>query len=293
MLRARLRPRIFLALGALASAALSACVSVPTTQVPSQPGAGQAAGQAAVQTSSGTAAAVSTKVDPQILTALQNLLDTRLNYSPNITPQNSQTGTPEGDLINLGSPAGYELRNHYLNIGVPLAEAFAANPDPDFAQKLTTMARWSSNTETRAAAMLILAQHHDAKDLPVFQEALNFIDPGVRFGAIEALSLWQNPVQAVPLLAQEADSDPETILRVTAAGALARLGDDSGLHRLRAFLNDGSWLIRAMAARYLGDYGTAEDYDLLVSRISQEQGNDFVVAEDCIGALKLFPKKNP
>jgi hypothetical protein len=46
-----------------------------------------------------------------------------------------------------------------------------------------------------------------------------------------------------------------------------------------------------MAARYIGEYGTAEDYDILVGRIGREQSNDFTAAEFCIAALKLFPKK--
>jgi hypothetical protein len=46
-----------------------------------------------------------------------------------------------------------------------------------------------------------------------------------------------------------------------------------------------------MAAKYLGELGTAEDYDLLLRRIDGEVGNDFVVAEYCVSALKLWPKK--
>ncbi len=279
MFRGKIRFCVFASAGLL----LAACVNAPITQTPG--GSGTPA--------QGSAASGSGQVDPQILTAMQNLIDNDDNYTPTVTPQDSVPGTPIGDLLNLGSPAGYSLRNHYLNIGVPLAQAFAANPDPDFAKQLTTQARWAGNTETRSAALMILAQRHNPADLPVFKEALNFIDPGVRFGAIEALALWQNPDLATPLLASEADNDPEAVLRVTAAGVLARLGDPTGLNRLRAFLNDGSWVVRAMATRYLGDYGTAQDYDTIVNRISQDQGNDFLVAEDCVAALKLFPQKNP
>ena len=46
-----------------------------------------------------------------------------------------------------------------------------------------------------------------------------------------------------------------------------------------------------MAARYIGENGTAEDYDLLLNRVDQEVTNDFVVAEFCVSALKLYPKK--
>ena len=67
----------------------------------------------------------------------------------------------------------------------------------------------------------------------------------------------------------------------------------AGLLRLRMALDSPSWLVKVMAAQYLGEYGASEDYDLLVSRIGRETSNDFVVAEYCIAALKLFPKKQP
>ena len=118
------------------------------------------------------------------------------------------------------------------------------------------------------------------------------LDLAVRFGALEALVAWEHPNESLPLFSRVADTDNEPILRVYAAGAMARLGDPAGPMRLRAFLDHNSWLVRAMAARYLGEYGAAEDYDLLVSRISQESANDFVVAEYCIAALKLFQKKS-
>jgi HEAT repeat protein len=78
---------------------------------------------------------------------------------------------------------------------------------------------------------------------------------------------------------------------VYAAAGLARLGDPAGLARLRQFLDDPSWLVKAMAAKYIGENGTAEDYTLLLNRLNGEMGNDFVVAEFCVSALKLYPKK--
>ena len=108
---------------------------------------------------------------------------------------------------------------------------------------------------------------------------------------MEALAVWGHPDKSVPLLSAAAQRDAEPILRVYAAAVLARLGDGAGLPRLRASLDDQSWVVRAMAARYLGLFGTADDYDLLVSRIGRETGNDFVVAEYCIAALKLFGRK--
>jgi HEAT repeat protein len=143
----------------------------------------------------------------------------------------------------------------------------------------------------RASALVAVAKTQDPRDLDIFREALVHLDPGVRYGAIQALTVWGQPQFAQPLLLAASERDYEPILKVAAAAGLAKLGDTQGLHRLRAFLDDPSWLVRAMAARYLGEYGQAEDYDLLVSRIGREQSNDFTVAEVCIAALKLFPKK--
>ncbi|MFA5028097.1 MAG: HEAT repeat domain-containing protein, partial [Candidatus Methylomirabilota bacterium] len=152
------------------------------------------------------------------------------------------------------------------------------------------MARWENNSETRPMALIALAKEHDPASLDVFREALVHLDPAVRFAALEALSVWGHPDKALPLLDAASQRDADPLLRVYAAGGMARLGAPEGLARLRTFLQDASWLVRCMAARYLGEYGTADDYRLLVSKIGGETGNDFVVAEYCIAALKLFPK---
>ncbi|MBU6430625.1 MAG: HEAT repeat domain-containing protein, partial [Cyanobacteria bacterium REEB65] len=191
----------------------------------------------------------------------------------------------------LGSPIGYQLRNRYLSIGIPLSEALARDSDPDLRAQLVQLARWNGNSEVRSAGLVTLAKFQDINDLPVFEEAMINLDAGVRFGAIEALQAWGHPDKAKPILEYVAQNDPEYLLRTLAAASLARIGDPIGLAALRAGLDDGSWLIRAMSARYLGDVGTADDYDLIVSRLGRETSYDFVLAEYCIAALKLFPKK--
>lgn len=228
------------------------------------------------------------KTDAQITNALVDLLENKDRYRIDLS---KAEGTPIGEILTVGSPIGYSLRNRYLNIGVPIAEALSRDTDPVFREKLVTLARWDQNAETRAAALVAVAQSQDLRDLDIFREALVHLNPAVRFGALEALLVWGHPEKSLPLLAAASERDYEPILRVYAAAGLARLGDTAGLHRLRAFLDDGQWLVRAMAGRYLGDYGTAEDYGILVGRIGREQTNDFVVAEYCIAALKLFPKK--
>lgn len=230
------------------------------------------------------------KTDASIISALVDLLESKDRFKVDLS---KAEGTPLGEILTVGSPIGYNLRNRFLNAGIPIAEGLSRNADPVFREKLVTLARWDSNAETRSTALIAVAQAQDINDLVIFREALVHLNPAVRFGALEALQVWGkgHADKAIPLLLAAAEKDYEPILKVYSAAGAARLGSDEGLTRLRAFLDDGSWLVRAMAGRYLGDLGQAEDYDTLVSRIGRELNNDFVVAEYCIAALKLFPKK--
>lgn len=265
--------------------ALSACTGAP--ERPQAP-AGAASAPAPAPGPLTAPMTPASTADAAITNTLVDLLETKSRLRVDLT---KAEGTPLGEVLKLGSPIGYSLRNRYLNVGVPLAEGLSRNADPVFREKLITMARWDNHPETRAAALVAVARTQDLKDLRIFNEALVHLDPAVRFGALEALIVWGHPEKSLPLLAAASEKDYEPILRVYAAAGLARLGDTPGLHRLRAFLDNPSWLVRAMAARYIGEYGTAEDYDILVRRIGRETGNDFVIAEYCIAALKLFPKK--
>ncbi len=257
---------------AAASAFLVGCADVPVGPATQAP----------------VASTAPVKTDAYITDTLVNLLE---NENKDLISLTNIAGTPVNDILSLGSPIGYTLRNRYLNIGIPVAEALSRDNDPVFRDKLVTEARWDSNTEVRSSAMIALAQKHDLRDLMVFNEALIYLDPGVRFGALEALENWGHPDRALPYLKAASEKDTEPILRVYAAGGMARLGSSEGLDKLRVFLDDPSWLVKAMATRYLGDYGTASDYQLLVDRIGQDMTNDFNVAEDCVSALKLWPKK--
>ncbi len=229
-----------------------------------------------------------TRLDPAISNSLIKLAEDRRNLRRDLT---KIEGTPVADILAVGSPIGYTLRNRFLNVGIPLGEAFATSTDPAFRAQLLELSRWDRDGESRAAALIALARTHDLKYLQVFNEALIHLDPAVRFGALEALVIFEHPREAMPLLAAASERDTEPLLRVYASAGLARMGDPAGLHRLRAFVNNQSWVVKAMAAKYLGELGTAEDYDLLRSRIPSEVGNDFVVAEFCVSALKLWPKK--
>jgi HEAT repeat protein len=271
-------------------AALSACGGDAALQVappsaygtPNQPAAPSAPVPAAVSPAAGS------EIDPQISAALIQLAEERRSFRRDLA---GAQGQPIGDLLAVGSPVGFTLRNRFLNLGIPLAEAFARNPDPAFRAQLLELSRWDRDGESRANALIALARTGELKYLQVFNEALIHLDPAVRFGALEALVAWGHPREAMPLLAAASERDTEPLLRVYASAGLARLGDSAGLHRLRAFLDSPSWLVRAMAAKYIGDLGEAQDYDDLLGRVDREVGNDFVVAEYCVSALKLYPKK--
>jgi HEAT repeat protein len=228
-------------------------------------------------------------VDAQITSGLVQIAENHRNFQRDLSTATS--GTPEGDILLVGSPIGDNLRNRFLNLGIPLGEAFSSNRDPIFRTQLIELARWDRDDESRASALLALARWHDIAHLQIFNEALIHLNPGVRFAALEALITWNHPREAQVLLGAAAERDSEPILRVYASAGLARLGDPAGLARLRQYLNDPSWLVKAMAAKYIGELGTAEDYSLLLNRLDGEMGNDFVVAEFCVSALKLYPKK--
>ena len=280
-----------LAILSLGVLALSSCVPQPgapgSAAAPGTPGTLQASSQTASAVSSSSTA----KTDPLITSTLINLFD---NLNTETVTLNNTAGTPLGDIISIGTPTGFRLRNHYVHIGIPITEALSLNTsNPRIRKELKTMARWSTNYEVRSEALIILANQHNIADEPVFKEALLYFHSGIRFGALEALAVWGHPKHAIPLIKTETHPNTEgiPILNVYAAGLLARLGDPSGVPRLRSFLSNPSWVVRAMAAQYLGDYGDASDYDRLVNRINQEQQYNFVVAEDCVAAIKLFPKK--
>jgi HEAT repeat protein len=272
-----------------ALAALAACADLPIgVGLPGAYGARGTVTPSSLAMSTTTAPAFA--VDAQISASLVSLAQTQGAFQRTLSSGDVAGVTPIGDLINLGSPIGYEMRNRYLNIGVPLADAFATSADPTFREQLIQIARWDANSESRANALLALARWHEYGDLQIFNEALVHIDPGVRFAAMEALVVWGHKREAEALLGAAADRDPEPILRVYASAGLARLGDPAGFARLRQDLDDASWVVKSMAAKYLGDFGTAEDYSVILKRIDAESGNDFVVAEFCVSALKLYPK---
>ncbi|TBR26126.1 HEAT repeat domain-containing protein [bacterium] len=229
------------------------------------------------------------KADPAVLSALFELLEKSDSIRPDLK---AVAGTPFEELLKVGSPDGFRLRNRYLYPGVPLAEALAADPDPALRERLVRLARWERSAEVRATALIALARLKDLQDERVLNEALAHHDPAVRFGAMEALLSWGHPEKAVPLLKLAAENDVSPLLRVYAAGGMARLGGAGGLEKLRGFLSTSpDWVGRAMAAHALGDYGEGKDYDVFLDRLDRDGANEFLSAEYAIAALKIFGRR--
>ncbi|MBI3548738.1 MAG: HEAT repeat domain-containing protein [Elusimicrobia bacterium] len=260
--------------------------SAPGFAQVSAPFAGASSTGVAVSTG-GLRAGPSMAYDPQIVTTLLDLLAAKDRTRPS---SDDFVKSSLKDLIILGTPEGFHLRNRYLYLGMSLSEALSYTDDPRLKDQLIELARWERNHEIRALALIALSTRREPQHLPIFREALINIDPEIRFAGLEALETWNLP-GAKEEFARAIKQDRTSIIRVYAGQALARRGDVEGLETLRRELVSGDWLSRAMAAKYLGDLGTGADYDRMLERIGSEQTNDFVLAESAIAALKLFPKK--
>lgn len=206
-----------------------------------------------------------------------------------ITAEDYQS-TSLHELIQMGTPAGYRLKLRYLSFGVSLVEALKAARDQDLRKRLIEMVQWSRNPTVRAEAIVTLASLYDPAHRKFLKEALLDSKVGIRFAAVEALQLWGQP-EAVTLLKMAMGRDWSPLMQVFAAQALLALGDQSGLDVLWKGLDHQSWVVRAMSARYLGDYAAADDYTKLSAYLNRENKNDFVIAELSLAALKLISKK--
>ena len=235
--------------------------------------------------------------DPQIIQKLIELLDEN-----NLGKLESGIETPLlEELKTFVTPEGFELKNRYTRLGVALSESLGWEgikhirviSEQNLKQRLTTVARWDSSPNVRTIALIALASLGDKNDLVYFREAMWSRNIGIRYAAIEALEKWNQP-DAIPILKDLTQKDESYLIRVFAARVLAGMGDPGGFEYLRAGIESRDWLVRSLSAKYLGEVGNYEDYDLLLDHLSMEQAtnsNDFVVAEISIAALKLFPQK--
>lgn len=222
-----------------------------------------------------------------VVQALINLLDKQDNTK--ITAEDYQS-TSLQQIITFGTPAGYRLKIRYLDFGVALVEALKVARDPELKRRMIEMAQWTRDPKVRAEAIITLATLLDPAHKKYFKEALLDSKVGIRFSAVEALQVW-NQTDSIPLLRMAVDRDFSPLMRIYASQALLSLGDESALPILWAGLDHDSWVVRAMSARYLGDYGKPDDYAKINSYLNRETRNDYVLSELCIAALKLISKK--
>jgi len=236
-------------------------------------------------------------VDPQIIQKIIDLLE-----EPNLGKLEDLEENPTLKEINsFVTPQGFELKNRYTRLGVVLSESLGWEEvkhirvisEQNLKQRLTTVARWDHSPNVRSIALIALASLKDKNDLVYFKEALWSRNIGIRFATVEALVKWNLP-ESIEVLQEISNRDESKLIRVFAQGSLALLGDPRGKESLRKNLEDRDWLIRTFSAKFIGEVGTEEDYELLLDQLNREQTatpNEFVITEISIAALKLFPQK--
>jgi HEAT repeat protein len=225
-----------------------------------------------------------THVSPETTNALMDLI--------NLVEKGPVLGTDfpsdsYNTITTLKTPAGLRLRSRYEFLGISLVEALKTSRDGGVMVRLFDFAEWSNTQGIRSYSLVTLGGFSDPKDKRYFERALMEQDVAIRFAVIEALQLWGRE-GAVDLL-KKAMNDPwSRLLQIFAAQAVLSLGDPAGLDVLHEGLKDNSWIVRAMSARYLGDYAPPEDYEKLLGRLKTEIRNSFVSAELALATLKLF-----
>lgn len=227
-------------------------------------------------------------VVPEISNTLLALIDAQ---ERGVISAADYRSTSLGAIAALGTPAGFRLRLRYQELGVSLVEALKMSRDENLLARLLELAQWSQGRRVRSEALVTLGAFGDPKDLRYFEAALRDQDVGIRFAAVEAVQRWGREGSAEFL--REAMRDPwSPLMRVFAAQAALSLGDADGLAVLFSALEDRSWIVRALAARYLGDHARPEDHDVLLRALNRETRNDFVVAELGIATLKLVARRD-
>jgi len=237
----------------------------------------------------GTAPLPDNRVSADVTPLLLRLLDER-KLQPVTVTDNSEPTLVE--LVRIVTPGGFALRTRVLQPGVAAVQGLGIAKDPQLRGRLEEQARWANSPYTRSAALVALATKKDPAHVKYLREALRDFTVGIRFAAVEAMQISGLPENVQPLV-DAGRNDAAPIIQVYATQAAARLGDAGALQTLRGMLINNNRLIRAMAARYLGDLGTAQDADVLLARIGPERTSPFVLAEVCIAAIKLSAKKAP
>jgi HEAT repeat protein len=221
-------------------------------------------------------------IDPQINAHLLRLLRDRQDARPD---SQAALDASIGNLLKLSTIDGYNLKTRYTELGFLLTEGLAGVTEYDLASELEKTARTGKNVQTRAAALVALAYTKDSRYMPLLQSTLNDASPTVRLGTVESLMLMDDP--AAPFqVANAARGDLSLPIQVYAAAGMWRKGDIYGREVLLRLYQHDDWFVRAMATRYLGELGGADEYRRLLLQLSRET-NPAVKAELCSALLRL------
>ena len=227
-------------------------------------------------------------IDPQINSTLLRLLAKKKNERPD---SQAAMDASIGNLNQLATLDGYNLKVRYTQLGFLLTEGLAGVTDFELASELQNVAQHASNVQIRAAAMNALAYTHDMQYANIFQAGLTDPNLTVRFGALEALLiLGDGSLEAQ--IANAARGDPSVPLQVYASAGMWRMGDIFGRESLLRFLSSQDWLTRAMSVHYIGELGGSDEYDSLLLMLANE-GHPIVKAELCSALLRLQKFKKP
>lgn len=181
---------------------------------------------------------------------------------------------------------GYQLYARYTRLSYLLTEGLAGTSDLILRDRILRVARDHADPIVRAAALLAIAYSRNPGDRGLFQEALMSQNLTIRFGALVALQAWAGDGY-VRDIANIARSDLSPFLQVYSAGIAWRLGDPSGRDIIiRNWDNPTDSIVRALAIRFLGELGNADDYQRIMFQLDREQDN-WVKAEMAGALLKL------
>jgi HEAT repeat protein len=228
--------------------------------------------------------------DPNLTGIVQALIDLLNQQDTTKISADDYSSTSLGQIITFATPAGYRIKIRYLDFGVALVEALKIARDPELRRRMIEMVQWSRDPKVRAEAIITLATLLDPSHKRYFKEAILDSKIGIRFAAVEALQIWGQP-DGIALLQTAMARDLSPLMQIYCAQALLSLGDQSGLPILWKGLDSDSWVIRAMCARYLGDYAAPADYTKIMDYFNRENRNNFVMAEMALSILKLISKK--
>lgn len=207
---------------------------------------------------------------------------------PNLDPASVQSRASdpiEKMLQNMETRGGYQLNLRLSELSYLLTEGLAGTSELILRDKILRVAREHPLGTVRAAALVAIAYNRDPGHRSVFQEALMSQTLAVRFGAVAALQIWAREGY-VQDIANVARSDASSFLQVYAAGIAWRLGDPSGRDVIIRNWESTDSIVRAMAIRFLGELGNADDFQRIMFQLERERDN-WVRAEMAGALLRL------